>query len=129
MKIRYCVHKSMLLVPILCQMNPAHSVTLCFSKIHSNIIFLSVSRSSECLFSFRLSNQNFVCISCYLPCMFLCPTHVIILALITLVIFGEPYKLRSSSLCIFLQPPSASCWVRISPRHPVLIHSQSMVFP
>jgi hypothetical protein len=34
-----------------------------------------------------------------------CPTHLILLALITLTILSEEYKPCSSSLCNFLQPP------------------------
>jgi hypothetical protein len=37
-----------------------------FPKIHYNIIFLSISRSSELSLTFRFSDQNFVCIS-HLP--------------------------------------------------------------
>jgi len=35
-----------------------------------------------------------------------CPAHHIFLDLITLKIFSEPYKLRSSSLCSLLQSPA-----------------------
>jgi hypothetical protein len=64
-------------------------------------------RSSEWSLPFRLSNQNFVLIS-HLPMSVTCPTHLIPLDLITLIISGEEYKLWSYPLCSFLQPPVTS---------------------
>jgi len=61
-----------LLVSILIHMNPIRSFPSYFPIIISNIIFPSMSRSSEWSLSFRFSDQNFVCIShichlCYIP--------------------------------------------------------------
>jgi len=62
-KVYYHVHKSLLLVHILSQMNLIHNVYPISLKIHCNIILPYMPRSSAWSNTFRFSNQNFVCIS------------------------------------------------------------------
>jgi len=68
-------------------------LTTYFPKIHFNIIF-SLRLGA---LPFKHSNQNFVRIS-QLPHACYVPAHLILLDLITLIIFDEAQKLRSSSL-------------------------------
>jgi hypothetical protein len=72
-KVRYRVHKTPPLVPILNQMHSVHNFSPYFPMIHSNIILPSMSRSSEWSLYFRFSIQNFVIIYniysvCYISC-------------------------------------------------------------
>jgi hypothetical protein len=59
--------------------------------------------SSQWYLSFWLSHQNTICISLRIPAFYMpCPSHPP--DLISLILLREAYKLRSSSVCNFLQP-------------------------
>jgi hypothetical protein len=99
-----CSHEHTIGLYILKQINSVyipHPISL---NIHFNIIFPFMSRSSSWRPSFRFSYLK--------PCALLfSPIHTsrrarFILDLIIVIILGEEYKLRSSSLCSFLQPPA-----------------------
>jgi len=64
-----------------------------FLRLGLPSILFPTGFSTENLYAFHLHH------TCY------CPVHLIIPHLITLLIFSEAYKLRSSLLCTFLRLP------------------------
>jgi hypothetical protein len=97
--IHFRFHKSQLLDLILNQTNPVHTITP--YNIHFNIIIPSMHKSTECSSGFLIE----ILYAFFIPSMCATrPAHLGILHLTTLIIFGEEYKPRCSSIRSFLPP-------------------------
>jgi hypothetical protein len=88
LKSHYSVPKSPMLDPVLRQLNPFHTFTFCFFKIHFNIVYhLHLGLPNGLFLSGFPTKILYTCqIS---PMHITCTIHLILLDLITSVIFGE----------------------------------------
>jgi hypothetical protein len=104
-------------ITILSQFNPIHNLKI--YKIWSTLInteWVTIRLSShltwnfKMVLSFRLPNENYVHILC-LPNTSTSPVHLILLDLTNVTKYSKQYKLVSSALQNFLQPPVTSYFV------------------
>ena len=107
-KFHYLIHKCSPTLPILSQLDPVHTTTFHFLKIHLNIILHSTPVSQVVSF---LQVSPKPCIRLSSPIRATCTAHLILLDFITLKILGEQDRPFSSPLCSFIQSHlTSSLW-------------------
>jgi len=97
-EVRYCVHNSPPLDPMLRQLSPVHILTF-YSFLKSVLILSSSMTMPSKLSHSDLSTK--ILYAFMIPLRATCSAHLILLDLITLIIIGEGHKLWSTLLSNF----------------------------
>ena len=107
LKVHYHVHKCLPPVPILNHLDPVHTPTSHYLKIHFRIFLPSMPGFPKWLFPSAFPTKTL-----YTPLLSplhtTCLTNLILLNFITWTILGEEYSSLSSLLCSFLHSPVTS---------------------
>ena len=124
------IHNSPPLVLFLSHINPAHSSQSYFLNNHSSILVLFSHLRLGLRSGLYLSSPHHIpAYTSPLPIRTTCPTHFIILYLITPIKFCDKYRSWSPSLSrLRYSPVTSSLRPNYLPQHRTLEHPQSVLF-